>query len=92
MTSRIILDVQLDGLDSQDVHHGDGLVRSHLGDGEGQRLIIVLADCEVYMYSIVKATLATSFRASLWEGRVVVRIGRVLESTCEACIDSFHNL
>ena len=41
LTSRIILDVQLDGLDSQDVHHGDGLVRSHLGDGDGRQLVVV---------------------------------------------------
>ena len=34
------------------------------------RLVIVLANCEVYRYLVVKATLATSFRASIWEGGV----------------------
>ena len=42
---------------TQDGHYGDGLVRSHLGDGDGWQIVVVLADCEVYRYSVVKKKL-----------------------------------
>ena len=52
LTASIILNVQWDGFDRQDVHHGDGFVRPYLGDSDGWRFIVVFAHYTVHRDSV----------------------------------------
>ena len=47
LTASIILDVQVHRVHHHGLHHGDGLVGSHLGDSGGRGLVFVLAGCIV---------------------------------------------